>query len=224
MPFHSEYRPADIAAETFFEPTRIWLFGKPFTALTYNRAAMNNEFADYVAPARGEPLPTPPKRIDRTLRRQDGPKHDLAPILARIYSFSYEGYYYKLPRPLLFLLNGDGQRRHRQPEGQRDHSGVHFDTKFTGLEAKDWNFSDDIRVWQVDRKDLTVCLDVEIGNYQEVLLDTMIAWRRGGASSRGDMASRGDMSFRGDMSSRGDMASRGDMSFRGDMIGPHQGR
>ena len=78
------------------------------------------------------------------------------------------------------------------------------------MEARDWDFSSDIMVWAVDRKDLTVCLDVEIGNYQEILLDSMIASDR----REEDRASR----------SRGDLIGRGAGSFRGDMIGPHQNK
>ena len=128
----------DPLIETLFEPTRIWLFGKPFTSLKYDPDTMKgqqqaaaqavaasepgaegstSEFQDYRVPDAGpygkqaEPqLPMPPPRIERTLRRlaTDG-------IFARIYSFSYEGHYYKMPRPLLFLVSGDG-RKYRPPE------------------------------------------------------------------------------------------------------------
>ena len=242
--------------ETFFEPTRIWLFGKPFDSLEYrpgptgrfSSGKYEGEFNPDYRSANGS-LPMPPKRIERTLRRGSDVAADGAVIarpqeqsqfFARIYSFSYEAHYYRLPRPLLFLVNSPGelmaggqprlepdsvrpaQRRQRtangaaqapqpNPDGPRaDDIRDRYSAKFTGLEARDWNFSNDIRVWAVDRKDLTVCLDVEIGNYQEILLDSMITSDRRDE----DRATR----------SRGDLIGRGAGSFRGDMIGPHQNK
>lgn len=243
--------------ETFFEPTRLHLFGKPFPSLTYNRASMEkaqgNDFMNYTAQSvDGDQLRMPPSRIERTLRKEsyekiktggpDSPETEvaIARIFARIYSFSYEGHYYRLPRPLLFLLSGDGkeltdkkrlkdgtespdkqlpkQRGSRRPdddETSSDYTERHaaFQTKFSGVAGEDWQFSDDIKVWAVDRKDLAVCLDVEIANYQEILLQPMAS--RGGPS-RGDMVSRGDVIGRGSDNPRASGA------FRGDMIGPHQ--
>jgi hypothetical protein len=215
MPFPN----VDPNFETFFEPTRIWLFGKPFDGLAYNPSPTGRwtspgnyegEFnTRYSNPGAGS-LPMPPKRLERTLRRGcdvspnggvSRPALDEQQFFARIYSFTYEAHYHRLPRPLLFLVNHPGQ-----PLG----NGPAEPTKFTGVEARDWNFSSDIRVWAVDRKDMAVCLDIEIGNYQEILLDSMI----GSDRREEDRASR----------SRGDLIGRGGGSFRGDMIGPHQNK
>ncbi len=156
----------------------------------------------------------PPNRIERTLRRglfvdKDGKvtNPDEAKQFARIYSFSYEGHYYRLPRPLLFLLEGEGTDVRRAPLNNKFDR---FSAAYTGVDARDWSFSFDIRVWTVDRKDLAVCLDVEIGNYQEILLDSMV----GADRTEEDRSAR----------SRGDVVGRGAGSFRGDMIGPHQNK
>ena len=177
-----------------------------------------NEFTNYKArdpdadPYARDNMPMPPRRIERKLRQ----KHQQ---FVRIYSFSFEGHYYRLPRPLLFLLSGPGQRpdEDRKAEGMFERH-VAFSTKTSGTASRDWQFGDDIRVWAVDRKDLAVCLDVEVANYHELLLNSMVAGR--GSASRGDMVSRGDVVGRGD----GGTASRsaGAGAFRGDMIGPHQ--
>jgi len=245
--------------ETLLEPTRIWLFGKPFKSIIYvpehmeglapndpradtvdapggsdlapsraletdrdetkwssaalrqvnqRRAAQGkagkltsdpidraNEFKKYVVKvdeAGGEAeLPMPPKRIERKLRQDKQ-------SFARIYSFSFEGHYYRLPRPLLFLLSGPGQR----PDEDRKAAGmferhVAFSTKLSGTAGEDWQFS---------------------ANYQELLLQSMIAPR--GNASRGDMISRGDVVGRGDGGTAPRAAGAG--AFRGDMIGPHQ--
>jgi hypothetical protein len=135
------------------------------------------EWEAHVTPAVGAALPMPPRRIERALRRPNQ-------IFARIYSFSFEGHYYDLPRPLLFLVTGNGIAPQAIAGGV-----LGFNTKRAGLAAKDWSFSNDILVWAVDKKDLAVCLDVEVGNYQEVLLDSMVAFEE--MSARGAAASRG---------------------------------
>src|SRR4051812_47771042 len=113
--------------ETFFEPTRIWLFGKPFPSLIYNRDSMGavlgsnppgtdathaNEFVNYTAnpiandAGLANQLGMPPRRVERALRRHvpgvpAGNNNNppavapVPPIFARIYSFSFEGHYYK---------------------------------------------------------------------------------------------------------------------------------
>jgi hypothetical protein len=287
----SFYDPND-EFETFFAPTQISLFGKPFNSLRYVRESMQEAFEPMNPAPPPNELRIPPRRIERTLRKEayDTKGESIPKIFARIYSFAYEGHYYKLPRPLLFLVSGKGflttksekqaeyerqmkeksarsqasvaagsggsrtdtansstaegkpnpgqpdkamdtalpadRPRKEMPDAQRRPEKVDtssgrlaFDTRVVGLDARDWQFSDDLRVWHVDKKDLAVCLDVEIGNYGEILLDSMIASGGGrGASARGDVVSRGDVT------SRGDVVSRGAGSFRGDVIGPHQNR
>ena len=213
--------------ETFFEPTRIWLFGKPFPTLAYVPSTMTgktgdrpgtgsdgthaDEFMPYETPKEStpgafSPLPMPPRRIERKLRRNQPSLQ----IFARIYSFSFEGHYYKLPRPLLFLVSPGGFRPDDTRAGASN--GIPpFNTKLVGIEAKDWQFADDILVWAVDKRDLAVCLDLEVGPYQEVLLDSQVAFEE-------------EMASRGSPGSRGSAASRGSASFRGSILGPHQGR
>lgn len=81
MPFPN----IDPLIETFFEPTRIWLFGKPFESIKYDRGTMNDEFIDYTAPGQDADLQMPPRRIERTLRRQTSANGAVIdPIFARI--------------------------------------------------------------------------------------------------------------------------------------------
>lgn len=225
--------------DNFFSPTRVWLFGKKFAGLKYDATEMKSEFSKYEVPTSPDKnLPIPPRRIERALRRGLDPQGNPSPadeqkIFARIYSFSYEGHYYRLPRPLLFLVREKdgvdvGDRLECNSDDAKNCSAdikllveimrqvvsklppMKFTSDLSGVEARDWDFSNDIKVWRVDRKDLAVCLDVEIGNYQEVLLDSMIAQDRRDE----ERASR----------SRGDITGRGAGSFRGDMIGPHQNK
>ena len=92
------------------------------------------------------------------------------PKLARIYGFSYEGHYYDLSRPAIFVVHGDGEKAQPVanpktgpvPPGTVDQSGV---------AAKGWDFMDDIRLWEYDRGDFSLRLDVESGTLEDILLE-----------------------------------------------------
>jgi uncharacterized protein YjbI with pentapeptide repeats len=111
--------------------------------------------------------------------------------LARIYSFSYEGAYYPLPRPSIFLVHGEGKAvgNWTQPSTV-DQSGV------TG---RDWDFSgpldpakpavSDIFYWEYEKGDFSLRLDTEAGPLEQILL---VAALRAGA----DMADRASPSIR----------------------------
>jgi hypothetical protein len=206
----------DPAFETFLEPTRIFLFGKKFPSLKYDPTSMSGgidaaaraaaekkEYEDFTIPAAAKAalaadkpkeaeLPMPPSPVEWALRQveDDG-------IFARIYGFSFEGHYYKLPRPVLFLVR---ENRARNPEEVVVDGWRQFNTRFTGIEGKDWQFSGDIMVWAVDRYDMAISLDVEIGSYDQVLLQSFAASQEEGAArSAGWNAwpSRNAASFRG---------------------------
>jgi hypothetical protein len=192
MPFPN----IDPAIETFLEPTRIFLFGKPFPTLVYDPRPMGPEFEALNVPAAGAELPMPPGRVEQALRQAaeaDG-------IFARIYGFSYEGHYYKMPRPLLFLVRGEEDRSRMPEEPGGDYR--QFNTRFVGVEARDWQFGNDIRVWAVDKHDIAVRVDVEIGTYNKVLLESVAAGPEESAF-------------------RGKYYARSAASFQG-MFGPHQ--
>lgn len=205
MPFPN----IDPLIETFLEPTRIFLFGKPFPTLTYNPTPMsapgaNTEFETYDAPAQDSALPTPPGLVEQALRQaEDGG------MFARIYGFSFEGHYYKLPRPLLFLVQGEGS--FRNPEDAVTGGWRLFDTRFVGVEGKDWQFGNDIRVWAVDKHDIAICLDLDIGSYDQVLLQSLTAGQE-------------ESAFRTASTTRTAASSRTAASFRTAALGPHQDR
>ena len=132
---------------------------------------------------------------------------------ARIYGFSFEGTYYDLPRPVLFLVHGDGELVSLEESGEpgtanaRPRSGS---PSFTGLSAADFDFADELRVWSYDKADYTIRMDVETGMFEDVLLAAMLGGGPGGVDARG-MQARG-MQARG-MQARG-MQARG-MQARG---------
>jgi len=130
-----------------------------------------------------------------------------------MYAFTFEGFFYELPRPVLFLVHGPGlpasdakagllggPRRARAPG----------EPSLTGLGSADFQFSEDIMVWSYDKADYTIRMDVETGMFEDVLLAAMSGGGPGGFESAG-MNARG-MNARG-MNARG-MNARG-MNARG---------
>jgi hypothetical protein len=103
--------------------------------------------------------------------------------LARIYSFSYEGAYYELPRPALFLVNGRG--RHVKTTNK---TWTSLET--SGVAARSWDFArndhdeHDIRYWTYDKGDFSIRMDVETGQFWQILLEE--AMRRGTALTSGE--------------------------------------
>jgi hypothetical protein len=74
---------------------------------------------------------------------------------ARIYAFSFEGQYYVLPKPAIFLVHGDGVAADDVP----------------GVAAKDWNLLSDIKAWSYDKGDFSIRLDIETGPLDNILLE-----------------------------------------------------
>ncbi|MEZ0226468.1 MAG: hypothetical protein ACAH83_18070 [Alphaproteobacteria bacterium] len=130
------------------------------------------------------------------------------PCLARIYGFSFEGYYYDLPKPIIFLVHGDGESA-SEARGQVNRARAPADPSLTGIGQADFQFSDDMMVWSYDKADYTIRMDVETGMFEDVLLG-MFGGGPGGMESAG-MNARG-MNARG-MNARG-MNARG-MNARG---------
>jgi len=101
---------------------------------------------------------------------------------ARIYGFSFEGHYYDLPRPSLFLVHGEGtlaegpvpsstfesQRYSRAPSG----------VDRTGTGSQTGSFARDIRVWSYDKSDFTIRFDAMTGTFDQILLETELSGDR----------------------------------------------
>ena len=93
--------------------------------------------------------------------------------LARVYGFSYEGHYYDLARPSIFLVHGPGEpaettggigRGARAPEK----------VDLTGTASSFGSFSEDVRVWVYDESDFTLRMDIETGPWEQILLEQAI--------------------------------------------------
>jgi hypothetical protein len=91
---------------------------------------------------------------------------------ARIYAFSYEGHYYDLAKPALFLVPGPGA----EITASADH---------TGLPADDLEFASDIKVWSCDKSDISIRLDPESGTFEQILLAAELNAERAGVQYSG---------------------------------------
>lgn len=85
--------------------------------------------------------------------------------LARIYGFSYEGHYYDLPKPAIFLVHGDGKDAE---------AGNPVEVDRTGVAARDWYIEKKVRVWDYDKGDFSLRLDIETGPFEQILLQAAL--------------------------------------------------
>ncbi|WP_170474232.1 pentapeptide repeat-containing protein [Ruegeria arenilitoris] len=104
--------------------------------------------------------------------------------LARIYGFAYDGTYYELPEPTIFLVHGHGEsatggnlprgfnlENTGGPDTTRQTARAPLDPSVSGVAAADYQMANDIRVWNYDQADYTIRMDIAAGQIEEVLLD-----------------------------------------------------
>ena len=91
-------------------------------------------------------------------------------FFARIYGFSFEGAFYSMPKPALFLVSGPGvpvdaaTRRTSMDE--------------SGVVAREWEFSGkpgggggtDLFFWEYEKGDFSLRLDIDAGQFEQLLL------------------------------------------------------
>jgi hypothetical protein len=164
--------------ESLLAPGLIRLFGREFEGLTLTQEVIdptsNNPIvlqerieeltrqvnALHAAAAPAQPAADPAENVDAEEPPQDGIAR-----LARIYGFSYLGNYYKIANPPVLRVYGQGfpVRAGLAPENHMDILGVEF---------KDEDFVQGIRMWPADHLDVAVRIDITIGWLREILLDT----------------------------------------------------
>jgi hypothetical protein len=157
--------------ETLLSPSNVLLYGRVLKDLTFT----------FQPPT---PANTPVPRLggNNFLQQQlfpPGATPTTGATLARIYAFAYEGQYYDLPRPMIFLVHGLGA----DPEGPRPgaagtpaarFSRAPADADRTGAASEDYGFSDDMKVWSYDKGDFSLRMDVETGTFEQILLDAIL--------------------------------------------------
>jgi len=165
--------------ESLLTPSAIKLYGRVIEGLTVDVENARNELG-----------------ASRFLRAQLA--QGVQPHLARIYGFSYFGHYTALARPAIFLVHGDGELAsprapivsQRNPEnegllgidplpgdGANDPGSTgRFGTgptsvDLSGQAVKCCEFSSDVRVWEYDRGDFSLRLDIDSGPLERILIE-----------------------------------------------------
>jgi hypothetical protein len=151
--------------------------------------------------------------------------------LARIYAFSYEGNFYVLDRPTIFVVHGPG--REVDPPGNRPIAGggigvaAHNRTARapgpiddSGVAAQAYSFADDLMFWTYDKDDFSLRLDVESGPLARILLEAELVAPEAMVQSSGMMARSSGMMAR----SSGMMARSSGMMARSSGMMARRGR
>jgi hypothetical protein len=170
--------------ESLLSPSNINLFGREFP-LTFDRDKLPGGLG-----------------ANQFLREQLADKDAR---LARIYAFTYEGTFYNLPKPAIFLVHGNGT----DISGFAEIANKLSDVGKSGLVARDFGFEGGVKFWEYDKGDFTLRCDIVSGTFEEVLLDAALSM-----SARDAITSRSDLAARSDLATRSDVTSRSDLSLR----------
>ncbi len=157
--------------ETLLSASSIWLFGREVEDLKIKQP-------------NHDPFVEPRDSCNNFLGNQLGCHGDEAgksPRFARIYAFSYEGTYYELEWPTLFLVHGPGAAA-EVGAGGGGATNKPGDPSRTGLAQTDFEFAANLRVWSYDRADLSIRLDIDSGSFEQILLDVIFGGGGGAVS------------------------------------------
>lgn len=109
--------------------------------------------------------------------------HRYKPRLARIYGFAYEGHYYDLAKPAIFLVHGEGTAAEGAWQGTGDATDDRWartpaGTDRIGVAATSSAFAQDMRIWIYDKGDFSIRLDSESGPLEQILLEAELSSER----------------------------------------------
>lgn len=106
---------------------------------------------------------------------------------ARIFAISYEGTFYHLSRPAVFLVHSEGKQIHgaglpsrgAKEGGQTDDTGLIaedfvFERSDQGNGANDLEAGQSVRYWEYDKGDFSLRLDIASGTFEEILLEAEV--------------------------------------------------
>ncbi len=162
--------------ETLLTPSTVLLYGRILADLEFTYK--NSRPGEGKNPKRGE-KDAPPLRESGNNFLEAQLEHEGA-RLARIYGFSFEGCYYDLARPAIFLVHGTGddpEPRLKPGAGQSPFANSEraatapHGGDFTGTANQAYSFADDMRVWPYDKDDFSIRLDMETGPFTQILLE-----------------------------------------------------
>ena len=150
-------------AETLLSPSNVLLYGRVVEDLK-----VVHEASDPPEEQIHRPFISPRVGQNKFLQAQ---LEDPDSRLARIYGFSYEGQYYDMAKPALFLVHGDGERADDPVPSQPRKSRAPDLADKTGVAAQGYSFPEDMRVWSYDTGDHSIRLDIQTGPFEQILLD-----------------------------------------------------
>ncbi len=137
------------------------------------------------------------------------------PGFARIYAISYEGTFYNLPKPAIYLVHGPGRKVGGAGKVRNPAAGSQPVITDSGVVAEEFDFESDVLVWEYDKGDFTLRIDIASGTFDDILLEaTLSVTARDALVSRSDLTSRSDLASRSDLTSRSDVTSRSDLTAR----------
>ena len=161
-------------AEKLINISGVLLFGRIVedVAIVSTTTQITNVVTNLQTPAPTTP-PTPVTAADPDVPRKNVNKllqneiESAEAKLARIYGFAYEGHYYDLSKPALFLVHGAGTKL--------TPAAGHKDLATTSLVATSLEFASDVKVWSYDKSDLSIRMDVETGTFDQILLEVELS-------------------------------------------------
>lgn len=157
--------------ETLLSTSAVLLYGRKVLDLQLVQQATAT------IPGTTEPCPDPIDTHPQGLGANDFLRKQLddqetgrpPPTLARIYAFSYDGHYYDLPSPAIFLVHGDGKPAETRVPNSRQ-SVAPESANNTGVATQSYSFSKDMQVWSYDKGDFSLRMDIETGTLEQILL------------------------------------------------------
>jgi hypothetical protein len=97
--------------------------------------------------------------------------------LARIYAFAFEGGFYMLERPTIFLVHGAGMDPDEpapiNAEGLKEYQRLARSpgsSAYTGLGVQSGAFAQNTKVWIYDKHAESLRMDIETGTIEQILL------------------------------------------------------
>ena len=155
-------------SESLLSVSEVLLFGRILDDLVYKRRA-SRTLGDN-------------KQLDDQFAFTGEKDGDQTPGFAKIYGFAFEGTYFDLPVPVIFLVHGKGQSATDDNLPGNLGSRAPNEPSKSGVAAADFQIANDIRVWSYDKADQTMRLDVSAGMFEQVLLDAFFGGDGGGVS------------------------------------------
>jgi hypothetical protein len=173
--------------DTLLNQSKIWLFGRVLADIKINKEAYAGPDNANNGNIEGQP---PSMSQNRFLLNQLTLATD--PKFARIFAFSYEGSFFDLQRPALFLVHGDGIEPDT-PDAIVDPNLTFLDrapASFgrTGLGTQAGSFAAGVKAWAYDRADFTIRMDADTGTFDTLLLSAELGGWDGPTRSAGSVA------------------------------------